>query len=102
VTKTEELPAIEERILLSGIGEGEFTHAFLATSSDVFFERIGLSGLNWIIASVLAKTYPAVVFDTDGTLYETWGGEHGGEDIEPGMKWLAALRLGLEVVNREK
>lgn len=102
MTQTEELPAIEERLLLSGIGRKDLNEAFTVPSIEQFAHRLGMRSLNRLIAMVLAEHYSADIFPADGVLYPAWGGEHGGDDIDPGVKWIACLRLALEVVNAER
>lgn len=103
MTSNVEVLPIDERIILSGIGRDDLTEAFARSSTvDGFVQLLGMRGLNWLIAAVLSRHYPADVFPPDGVLYPSWGGERGGDDIQPGVKWAATLRLAIEEVNREE
>ncbi len=64
-----------------------------------FAHELGVRGLSWMIQTVLDDHYPTDVFPQDRVQYGVnWAGEHGGEDIDPGVKWIALLRLALEEV----
>ena len=54
-------------------------------------KRTGIYALTAFIADVLETNYPATVFGDGTNLYPTWASEHGGTDIEPGVKWVALL-----------
>lgn len=66
---------------------------------EVIAERIGMRGLNWMIRAVLDAHYPESVFPQDGVQEGVrWRGSYGGDDIEPGVKWIVLLRMALEEV----
>lgn len=104
---TTETPTPVKGTLLSGMGHDEVLAALESiyergVSVDRFSKKLGLRGLTWLIATVLDEHYPEVVFPAD-VLHPTWGGEHGGDDIDPGVKWVALLRQAIkEVQPREE
>jgi hypothetical protein len=65
-----------------------------------FVRELGWHGFLWIIRERLDTIYPAPGFraTTYGVL---WGGEHGGEDIDAGVKWATLLDLALEQLPKE-
>ena len=97
------LPPIEERVLLSFIGGAEASEAFKTTEIDRFIDRLGMRGLNWIIASVIARHYSADVFPEDGKVMNiNWRADADyGPGLDPGVKWIALLRMAMEEVNRD-
>lgn len=100
MTTSELTPSVEERLIASGLGADEAYEAFRMHDFDKFIERLGLRGLNFIIAKVLDDHYPESIFSTGTLLYPSWASEHGGEDIQPGIKWAAFLRAAIEEINR--
>jgi hypothetical protein len=97
VTKTEELPAIEERLINSGIGQDELADAFQAVSLEGFINRLGIRSLSLLVAEVLARHYSADIFP-EGSHFVAWSSNEGGREIDPGVKWIACLRLALKEV----
>ena len=98
MTRVETTDPTEERWLSTEWGVKEAEDAFRAPTFDGFIDSLGIDGLNYIIARVVDEHYPADVFPTDGVIYPSWGGEHGGSDIQPGVKWIALLRQALEEI----
>ena len=84
-------------------GYKEVYHGLQFAYPEQFIVRVGMKGLNWIIQQVLDRHYPLDVFPQDTVHYGmTWGGEHGGDDIDPGVKWVAHLREALRVIDAPK
>lgn len=73
-------------------------HGYIPQGVTGLTSRLGIRGLSWLIREVLDTHYPEDIFPVEGVLYPAWGGEHGGSDIDPGMKWIALLRQALREV----
>lgn len=96
MTKTE--PSLEET-MRADPGYQEVRSGLAFSWPEQFIVRIGMRGLNWMIRTVLDKHYPLDVFPQEDVQYGVmWGGEHAGADIDPGVKWVALLRMALKEV----
>jgi hypothetical protein len=68
---------------------------------EEFVRSTGIYGLSYLAERILDEHYPADVFQWKEVQYGvTWGGEHGGEDIGPGVKWAALLRMAIAELDR--
>ena len=63
---------------------------------EEFIADLTMNGLNYIISTMLDLRYPADIFGKASQVYPSWSSEHGGEDIDPGVRWVVLLRAALE------
>ncbi len=57
-----------------------------------FVRDLGIYTLSALIEKVLDEHYPVEAFGEGTNLYPTWASNHGGTDIDPGVKWVSLLR----------
>lgn len=99
MTTTEEREAIEVRLARSGIGWVELEKAIRTCDVDRAAELLGIKGLSLLVAMVIEKHYPADIFPVDGVQYGVnWAYDEGGNGPQPGVKWIALMRMALEEV----
>lgn len=68
-------------------------------SPEDFAAGIGIRGLSWLVRAVLDAHYPEDIFPWREIQFGvSWASEHGGTDIDPGVKWVALLRMALDVL----
>jgi hypothetical protein len=61
-------------------------------------ESAGVYEVNWLITEILNRRYPADVFG-DGRIVEPlWHSNEGGQEFDPGAKWVALLRCAVSQV----
>lgn len=65
-----------------------------APSVEEWVADLSFDAFNALILIKLDATYPAPYFEAEqyGVI---WRGEHGGTDIDPGVRWATLLRLAL-------
>ena len=81
------------------LGEAQFTEAMGSSSLvDRLVRVTGIYGLSYFIGRVLDEHYPAEAFGDGSTVYPAWASEHGGADIDPGVKWVNLLRAALKEI----
>jgi hypothetical protein len=92
---------IEVSVRERGLGRNEAVEAFGAVKIEGFIDRLGMRGLNWFIASVIARHYPNDVFPEDGKIMDiSWRADADyGPGLDPGVKWIALLRQAMKEVN---
>ena len=82
-----------------GIGRQQLEHA-VYTEADLnkFVAKLGIYALSALIEMTLDRHYPKEVFGDGSILYPTWASNdpRGGEEIDPGVRWVACLRQALE------
>lgn len=85
------------------IGHDQFVEA-VGGRDDSLVNRLvrdtGIYALTYFIERVLDEHYPADIFGAGDTLIPTWVSDRGGEDIDPGIKWVALLRHAIKEVSR--
>lgn len=61
-------------------------------------EMAGVYEVNWLLTEILNRRYPADIFGDGKIVQPSWLDEHGGDSFDPGVKWVAVLRLALQQV----
>ena len=65
-------------------------------SPEQLAEAFSLHGFNFLIRHRLDAIYPADIFGGTTRVYPSWSSEHGGEDIERGVRWVLLMRTALD------
>lgn len=64
-------------------------------SPEHFVRELDWHAFLWVIRERLDTIYPADLFESE-TYGVLWASEHGGSDIDPGVRWATLLRLALK------
>jgi len=64
-------------------------------SPEQLAEALSMHGFNFIIRHRLDAIYPKDIFGSASQVYLSWSSEHGGEDIDRGVRWAVLLRAAL-------
>lgn len=78
------------------LGREQFAAAMSGSGNpDEFVRHLDWHGFLWLIHERLDTIYPEDIYGAN-TAYVSWSGEHGGEDIDPGVRWVVLLREALK------
>lgn len=78
-------------------GRAQFEASFASnTTAEGLARETGIYGLSWFARQVIGDHYGEEVFQwRDVQFGVIWAGERAGEDIDPGVRWVALMQLAL-------